>query len=777
MSQTPLARLQSRRWFEPAAAVAITLLVLLVSFEVRNHESGGTTPAAIVFNGILEGLIDGLSAAGLILAYQTLRIINFAQLGVGVGGALLCFNLVYMVPGLPFPLAILAGLLGGAVVGALFQITFGLRFARSPRLVLTLATLFGGVFFAQSVVPLVQQLPGFPPIARRSSDIVRGALDTRPFLPFPKFHFTVGNLDLHFGFAQIFVIGLSLALLAGLGVFLYRTRMGRAIRAVAENAERASLLGISSGGIGLVVWAVVGALSAGALILRGFNEIPGVVYTPQPELLLGPIAAAVLARMRSINTAVLFAIAYNVLQQTIKFQQGDLLPIFDLVLFAALTVGLLVRGRRLVRGDEGSSWEATQEVRPVPRELARLPLMRATKFGAILLAVVALLGYPFLVGADAQVLGSGLMLSGIVVVSLVVLTGWSGQASAGQFALAAVGGIFAAIFASNLGLSFWLAVPLAAAMTGACGALLAFPALRVRGLFLLASTYAFAVMAQALFFDSKLFSFIPQAPAKLLHRPTLFLLDFDDEKSMYFLCAIALLVVVVIAVNLRRSRLGRVIIAVRDNEGNARSAGINPTWVKVSAFAVAGTMAGLAGAIFVFQQRGVIAGSFGVDVSLTLLIFAVVGGMASITGALIGLLGLTLVDNAIQSWAPAAVWTTHLIPLVVLYVATGGLIAMYARARDAVLRIIAERNHLVVPSLFADMDPEALHLRLIPLAVNRQASGWSALRRRFEVTSSRLNRNGTGTAQAAAGSAGDSAALVAAAGDIDDGMAWESGTA
>ena len=145
-----------------------------------------------------------------------------------------------------------------------------------------------------------------------------------------------------------------------------------------------------------------------------------------------------------------------------------------------------------------------------------------------------------------------------------VLIGWSGQVSLGQFGYVAIGAFAAAVLAGKLGLSFWLAVPAAALITAVLAALTGLPALRIPGLFLGVATLAFAIAVRDLLFNEHFLG--GWLPGGGLHRPQLFVVDFDDERAMYFLCVGALVLAIAVLVVLRRGRFGRVVIAVREND-------------------------------------------------------------------------------------------------------------------------------------------------------------------------------------------------------------------
>ncbi|MEY2424687.1 MAG: branched-chain amino acid transport system permease protein livM, partial [Actinomycetota bacterium] len=214
-------------------------------------------------------------------------------------------------------------------------------------------------------------------------------------------------------------------------------------------------------------------------------------------------------------------------------------------------------------------------------------------------------------------------------------------------------------------------------------------------------------------------------------RPTLFFLNFDQDRPMYYLALVCLVIAIVITLNLRRSRFGRLLIAMRENEANVQSFGVSAVRLKLTAFAVSGALAGFSGAVFVHQQRGLSAESFAAQRSLDMFVFTVLGGVGSVGGALLG----SLYDNLFRYFLPSNDFLATVSgalqqgggPLLVLWVAPAGLIGGVMAIRDAWLRIIAQRRQIVVPSLFADYDPDAIERKLIPLADPDANSGLAAL--------------------------------------------------
>ena len=687
----------------------------------RGRRSRPGHAGAILFRGLVFGLVNALTAAGIILVYRTLRVINFAQTAIGAAGAVLTFNFVQYTK-VPFPIAFVLGLALSALVGVVLDLSLVRRFFNAPRLVLTVVTIVVAGFLSQTSAQIVGRLPFFPRADTLSLAETLGNRSIRDLLPFGGFHFRVGSYGAPFGFPEVFAIEVAILLLLGLAAFFRFTRSGVAVRAMAENTERAALLGISVGRLSTLVWALAGVLAGASVTLTGALTQPGAAAGFAPSVLLPALAAAVVGRMRSLPTTVLAALAISVVSQATQFSLDKDKALVDFGLLVLIGVGLLVQQRKALRGGDeaATAWQASEEQRPIPKELLTVSAVRLTRRVLIVLGLVAVGVFPFVTSTGQTNLGGIIALNAIVALSLVVLTGWAGQVSLGQFAFVGVGAVVAGSLTAKVGLTFWLAVPLAAAFTAVFAVVVGLPALRIRGLFLAVTTFAFAVSVRSLLFEPRYFGWLlPDA----IDRPTLFFFDFGDEKSMYFLCVAALVVSIVVVVNVRKSRFGRVLIALRESEQNVAAFGIDAARMRLAAFAFSGALAGFAGAIFAHQQRGLNADSFAATASIDIFVLAVLGGIGSVNGALLGSFYFNVSRYFITSALFAGIVGSGG-TLLLLYVAPGGLVSLVAKLRDACLRIVAQRRQMVVPSLFADYDPDALERRLIPLA---EASGNSGL--------------------------------------------------
>ena len=703
-----------------ALVVLATLVYSLILLPGSGSIKG--TPMAYMFLGLVHGCLISLAAAGLVLVYRTLRIINFAVTALGAAGAILLFDFIRYTP-VPFPIAFVLALAMGGAAGVVFDMVFGRRFFRAPRLVLTVVTIAAAEFLATAST-WVRYLPFFPHPSARAPGELNAPVNAD--LPLRGLEFEVGDFPLKFHFEHVFAIEMAMVALLGLYLFFRYTKAGVAVRAMAENTERASLLGISVGAMSTTVWVAAGILSAASVSMTGMVSSPGVAAGIAPGVLLPALAAAVIGRMRSIPITVMAAIVISVLRQATTTTLNENANLFDLVLFAVVLVGFLVVRERKGRSESGAelSWEASEERRPIPRELSGLAIVRNARVLMAVIGLAALIVFPYTASVGAVTLGAGIALSAITVLSLVVLTGWAGQVSLGQVGFVAVGAVIGGNLTSSAGLPFWVAVPLAAAVTGAVAVLVGLPALRIKGLFLGVATFAFAVAVRSALGNQRYFGgILPED----IERPTLVFIDFQDERSMYFLCIACLVLALVIVGNLRRSRVGRILIAVRENEANLQTFGVNATRAKLLAFAISGALAGFSGAVYAHQLRGIDADVFGSQESIELFVYAVIGGINSPAGALLGSGYGEIVERYFLT-NNVLITVAYLAPLVVLYMAPGGIVALFTQVRDALLRIVAQRRGLVVPSLFADVDPEIVANRLIPLAAPVPGSGLAALK-------------------------------------------------
>jgi branched-chain amino acid transport system permease protein len=204
-----------------------------------------------------------------------------------------------------------------------------------------------------------------------------------------------------------------------------------------------------------------------------------------------------------------------------------------------------------------------------------------------------------------------------------------------------------------------------------------------------------------------------------------FFLDFQDQRSMYYLSFIVFILVLLSVQALRKSRAGRVLIAIRDNEAGVQSFGIDVVRTRLTAFALSGFIAAFAGGLLVRQSGGMDVQTYNAFASVGIFILVVVGGVSSVAGAVLGAIYFVAGGILFPSLQQII---TGITGLVVLMAIPGGLSQVAFGVRDAVLRVVAMRRNIVVPSLFADYSPEAWEKRLAPLSPAVQSQGLATLK-------------------------------------------------
>lgn len=655
-------------------------------------------PLGEVVAGVIVGALYALGAMGLVLIFRANRVVNFAQAELGAVAAVLTIQLVLQ-QNVNYFLALITGLVAAVITGVVVDLLVIRAFRNAPRLILAVATI--GV--AQILNGFSIQIPLW--FAGGAAGLARVGEQSSFRIPIDA-HFNIG-VNRFFGDA-IFTIILVPLVIIGLTAFLRYTDYGVAIRASAENADRAHLLGMPVERLSTVVWGIAGFLSAVAVILRvqivGFSSFTG-ISGGGPSMLLRTLAAAVIARMENMAVAAVAAVGIGVFERFAVWQYSNG-TYADAMLVGVILLALIFQRGRFTRATETgiSTWRALREVRPIPTELRRLPEVRWGLVGAWGLLGTFLVTLPLWVSPDREQLAALLFIYAIVAVSLVVLTGWVGQISLGQWALVGFGGAAASVLVGRHGVDLFVALLAGMAASALVALVIGIPALRISGPFLAVTTLAFAVTSRYFFLENRYFPWLIQ---ENVTRPVLwdrFPIYLDWQ--FYYFCLACLLLVIVAARNLRHSRTGRALVAVRDNEPAAQASSINVPVLKLTAFAISGAMAGLAGGLYMLYAGGLYTDSFGPEVSLQLFTMVVIGGLGSLPGAILGAAYVTGVRFFIGGgWAILASGAGVLLILLFL---PGGLGAGMYRLRDGILRWVARRRGIVVPSLVADIRQEVV---------------------------------------------------------------------
>ncbi len=593
--------------------------------------------------GVAIGSIAALAGLGLLATYRATGVFNIA---FGAIAMVVAYLLWQMVQVWGWPVAVAAPvdlLLVGPGLGVLLDRAVFRRLERrgaapAEKLVASIGVfvLLVGLAFllwgGQSRVDAPSLLPG------RALSLPGGAtvrLDT---------------------VVELAIAAAITALLAGV---THATKFGVAVRAVVDRRELAELSGVDADRVSAVGWAF-GAFLAG---LVGVLLAPRLRLDPYglTLLVLETVGVVVVARLASITVAIVAALAVGIgqseltsvhlggqAQQLVESLQANL---FVVALLAAI---LLLPKLREVGGDAGVAAALAQR-RPAA------PLRPAWLAGAALLAL------PLLFSDSALRPALTIPALAIVFVSLVAVTGYSGQISLGQAGYAGLGALLVARLSDGTlfglpALPGLLALFLGALLVTPVGLLTGWPAIRRRGLFLALTTLAVGMVISRFVLEQPLFT-----TGLSVVRPA----GFSDDRAFYALEVGVLVLALLVVRNLHLGRLGRGLLAIRDDEKGARVCGVDVGRTKVFVFAVSAGLAALGGALLAMSTRSFDPAAF--DPVQALLWFAavVVFGADSAVGAVIAAALVIGVDSAFGAGASA--------------VAVGGLAVLLGRMPGGVL--------------------------------------------------------------------------------------------
>jgi branched-chain amino acid transport system permease protein len=650
---------------------------------------GSSIPQGVFLFGVVIGSLYGLVAAGLILVYRANRIINFAQAEIGAVPAVLV--LILLAKGkIPYAVAFPAVIVLSAALGFVVEFVFMRRFRNSPRLIVTVATI--------GVAELLAFIEFYVPIW------VSGKTLPPQDFPSPFKHINIVVGIVRFTGDHVAAVVLVAVLMAGLAAFFRFTDMGIAVRASAENGERASLLGIPIKRVSTVVWVLAAVLSGVGLFMRApvvGLPIGGLIG---PSVLLFGLGAAVIGRMESLPTALAAAVCLGVLDQAAVYSTRRSSLAEAVILFVILGALLVQRGA-LSRAQDAatSTWQAVREFRPVPRELEGTRQVKRARLGIAALVGAAALLLPLL-GTSIATRMTIIVVYAMVGVSLVILTGWAGQISLGQFAFTGVGAAVAGGLAANHRTDFFLTLVLAGLAGAAAAVLIGLPAVRIQGLFLAVTTLAFSFTVENIVLNRTYVPWLLPHDFTFTQRPILYgRLSVASDVRFYYVALAILAVVLLCAHSLRKYRSGRVMIGMRENPRSMQAYGVNPARTRLAAFAISGFVAAVAGALLVYQNGQVVQLSYAPNVSLEIFAMVVIGGLTSLTGAVLGavyVIGIPLLlGNYVQN---IGVLSTGVGLLFLLLFLPGGLAEGLFRLRDLFLRRVARVEQIHVPSLIAD---------------------------------------------------------------------------
>jgi len=551
--------------------------------------------------GLGIGSLYALASQGLMVIYRGSGVLNFGHGAIGMIGAYVSYEL-HNKHGLPYGVGLAVGTAASALLGALTHLLVMRNLRRASPLARVVATL-GVMIVVQSAATVryggqVRQIKvALPNNLIRMGDIVISA-------------------------DRLILLGIAVVLTVALWMFYRFTHFGMATTAVAENQRASAAIGLSPDVIATLNWALGSALAGFAAIL--VSPIVTLQVTVMTNVVLGALAAALIANFRSFPMALVAGVVIGIGQSELTnyVSTPGWASSFP---FAVIIAVMLVRGTALpARGF------FLQKLPAVGRGKVR-PL---TVLFGIAVAVVLIVTLPAL-WQDSLVITFSFA---CVLLSVLVTTGYAGQLSLGQFALAGLGAFFAGRAADVWDFPFPLALLFGVLLAAPCGLLFAIPAVRARGLNLAIVTLGLGTAVQLIIFQNGKWTggFI----GTVVGKPSLFGWDIGATKhpDRYAYVALALFVLCGLSVAaLRRGRAGRRLLAVRTNERAAAALGISVAGAKAYAFALGGSLAAVGGILLAFRKDTIIYGTEYPNFTSILTVgYTFLGGIGYIMGPFVG---------------------------------------------------------------------------------------------------------------------------------------------
>jgi ABC-type branched-subunit amino acid transport system ATPase component/branched-subunit amino acid ABC-type transport system permease component len=553
--------------------------------------------------GLGAGSAYALIAQGLILVHRASGVVNFAQ------GAVAMFTAYFYTwltnHGLANLPAALVAIAGAGVLGAVVQ-----QFVMKP---LGRAPLLAKLVAALGVVLVLEALAG----------IVFGYdLETAPaLLPANTVH--VFGADV--GLDRIILFVIAIALAAALSFFARRTTMGSLLRAASDSEQGLAILGYSQNAVSTSAW-VAGSMLAGfaGIVIAPITSLS---VTTIILLIIPALAVTLLAGFTSFWVATIFGLLLGVLQSEIAgywtFPSPTIEGMQDAAPFLLIIIVMVLRGRAI----PGRATIALGRPPLAPPARAKPAVLAGVVVLTVVLTYVASNNYQTAISIG--------LISAIVALSLVVLTGYVGQISLAQMTFAGLGAYFCSRIV-DVGIAFPFSIIVAGLATGIGGVILGLPALRVRGVNLAVITLGAAVAVDSLVFNDA--NLTGGYSGISIQSPSVFGYSLDGIIHPFryaMVCLVVLIACVAGVAWLRRSRLGLMMLAVRDNERAAAAEAVNTVRTKLVAFGLSAFMAGVAGGLFAYLYGHLSFDSFAPLASVTFVTTAYIGGIGSIAGAVI----------------------------------------------------------------------------------------------------------------------------------------------
>ena len=565
--------------------------------------------------GLSTAAIYAIAASGLVVTYTTSGVFNFAHGAFSMMAAFMFWQ-VHVSWGVPLiPAVILVVFVIGPLFGAVVErvIMRGIEGTTDVvKIVVTISLMVALLGLANVIWE--------PNVARAVPAFFEGK--------------TVELFGVIVSYQRLMTMAVAIAVAVGLRLVFTRTRLGIAMRAVVDDRSLLQLNGGRPGRTSMLAWAIGAGMAAISGVLIASEQT--LSATSLTLLFINAYAVAVVGRLRSLPGAFLGAVILGLAQSyAIGYIPQDAMigPVSLQSLQLAIPAIMLFVVMVLQPQDRLRAHGVSRRTMASKAPSQQLGLIGGVVFVAVVAAIGSLVAAP-----DLNLVLNGFF-TAIVVLSLVPLTGYAGQISLAQLTFTGIGAVAMATWGANG--EPW-AVLLAVGACAIVGGLIAFPALRLSGIYLALATAAFAMFCSAMFFNQ-----VDVMPGGNRQVPRLDLgpLSIDSDYSQLILFAVVFAVLGNLLILLRRSSWGRRLTAMKDSPVACATLGLNLTSTKVGVFALSAAIAGAAGAV---AGRTFLADTLSLPSSLPVTMMAVVGGIGAVSGAFFGgmLLGIFPIASA-----------------------------------------------------------------------------------------------------------------------------------
>ncbi|MDA8039835.1 MAG: ABC transporter permease [Actinomycetota bacterium] len=596
--------------------------------------------------GLPYGCVFALLGMGLVLTYQTSGVFNLAFGAQAYASALVFYECV--ANGWPTWAAFLVAVVVGAPLLGLVMDRGLYRFVRTKPVLVKLVAALGMLI----AIPAVFQFafPGGnrynPPSLWLSPSIV-------------YFHLAGDPIN----GSELSTVILTAAVALGLSLMFHFTQAGLRMRAIAESPGMVELAGINADRVGMASWMLSSFLAglAGVMLAPVFGDLQPLNFT---VLLVAAVAAAAAGSLRSLPYTFLGGIVLGLLEELLggylpsgHVLSSGLRPGLPFVVLLGLLLFLPGLRRRWTRSDDPLA-----VVRPPPAPLAsatRSPSLRRTsRLGTTVFCLAFVASCLTWVSPNWVFNFSQALALAIVFLSLVLLTGMSGQISLCQAAFAGVGAFTAGQLAVHFNVSILVGMLIAGVAAGAVGAVVALPALRLGGLALALATLAFGLLADNIGFQ---YGWSGNGESGIsIPRPVLGPVNFAGDRAFFCLTVVVLGLCIGVVMAIRRGTTGRQLAALRGSELAAASIGINPRRAKILVFTLSAAIAGVGGAVYGSLETSVSASDFNTLLSLVFVVVVATVGVYTVEGAVEAGLAYVVLSTLLTSPGLPAAWANIL---------------------------------------------------------------------------------------------------------------------